>query len=50
MMSSLTAWKTSLTDFDEADLKPLTVTSVTYSGIGDATAIKTPRRSPANMK
>lgn len=37
-------------DFDEADLKPLTVTSVTYSGIGDATAIKTPRRSPANMK
>ena len=29
-------------DFDEADLKPLTVTSVTYSGIGDATAIEVP--------
>ena len=33
-------------DFDEADLKPLTVTSVTYSGIGDATAIKTSEKKP----
>ena len=33
-------------DFDEADLKPLTVTSVTYSGIGDATAIETSAKKP----
>ena len=33
-------------DFNEADLKPLTVTSVTYSGIGDATAIEAPEKAP----
>ena len=33
-------------NFDEADLKPLIVASVTYSGIGDATAIEAPEKTP----
>ena len=33
-------------DFDEADLKPLTVASITCNGIGDATAIEDPEKIP----
>ena len=33
-------------DFDEANLNPLTVASITCSGIGDATAIEGPEETP----
>ena len=33
-------------DFDEANLNPLTVTSITCNGIGDATAIEDPEMIP----